>query len=93
MTRLNSKDLNTFILSYVHHADSRSLPHPHHPILLTTATVSFAFQIFITYGLENPSLQHVQGNVLKGQSLRKESTSLKFRHYKTLWEINYPYIV
>merc|ERR1711990_984964 len=47
---------------YVHHADSRSLPHPHHPILLTTATVSFAFQIFITYGLENPSLQHVQDN-------------------------------
>jgi len=43
---------------YLHYADARKLAHPHHPILLTTATVSFAIQIFITYGIENRALQH-----------------------------------
>lgn len=45
---------------------------------MTTATVSFAFQIFITYGLENPSLQHVQDNANSSLFQRELGSLLSF---------------
>jgi len=44
---------------YIMLSDSRRMAHPHHPMLLTTAFVSFAFQLVIHYIVENVPLQHV----------------------------------
>jgi len=44
---------------YITLSDSRRMPHPHHPMLVTSAFVSFAFQLLIHFGVENAPLQHV----------------------------------